>query len=85
MQLEDHVTVFRYQDLPGMLGRVGTAFGAHGVNIVSAAVGRQPGDDPSGDGRLAALVITTTSPVPTVVVEEIVASDGFVAGQTVAL
>jgi D-3-phosphoglycerate dehydrogenase len=85
VQLEDHVTVFRYQDLPGMLGRVGTAFGAHGVNIVSAAVGRQPGDDPSGDGRLAALVITTTTPVPATVVEEIVSSEGFVAGQTVAL
>ena len=41
VQLEDHITLFRYRDLPGMLGRVGTAFGAHGVNIVSAAVGRQ--------------------------------------------
>jgi D-3-phosphoglycerate dehydrogenase len=85
VQLEKHVTLFRYQDLPGMLGRVGTAFGQHGVNIVSAAVGRQPEEDPSGDGRLAAMVITTTAPVPQEVVDEIVRSDGFVAGQTVAL
>jgi D-3-phosphoglycerate dehydrogenase len=85
VQLEDHVTLFRYRDLPGMLGRVGTLFGAHGVNIVSAAVGRQPDEDPSEDGRLAAMAITTNSPVPRDVVEQIVSSDGFVAGQTVAL
>jgi D-3-phosphoglycerate dehydrogenase / 2-oxoglutarate reductase len=84
VQLEDHVTLFRYRDLPGMLGRVGTLFGEHGVNIVSAAVGRQPDEDPD-DGRLAAMAITTTSPVPRAVVEQIVSSDGFVAGQTVAL
>jgi D-3-phosphoglycerate dehydrogenase len=85
VQLEDHVTLFRYQDLPGMLGRVGTAFGEHGVNIVSAAVGRQPEENPSGDGRLAAMVITTTTPPPRDVVDQIVGSDGFFAGQTVAL
>jgi D-3-phosphoglycerate dehydrogenase len=84
VQLEDHVTLFRYRDVPGMLGRVGTLFGEHGVNIVSAAVGRQPDEDPD-DGRLAAMAITTTSPVPRAVVEQIVSSDGFVAGQTVAL
>ncbi len=42
VQLEDHIALFRYRDLPGMIGRVGTSFGRHGVNIVSAAVGRQP-------------------------------------------
>ncbi len=85
VQLEDTVTLFRYRDLPGMLGRVGNAFGDHGVNIVSAAVGRQPEQDPSGDGHLAAMVITTTSPAPPEVVDEIVRSDGFFAGVTVSL
>jgi D-3-phosphoglycerate dehydrogenase len=85
VQLEEHITLFRYRDLPGMLGRVGTAFGEHGVNIVSAAVGRQPDEAVTGDGRLAAMAITTALPVPREVVEQIVSSDGFVAGQTVAL
>jgi D-3-phosphoglycerate dehydrogenase len=85
VQLEEHVTLFRYRDLPGMLGRVGTAFGAHGVNIVSAAVGRLPDEDEGTEGRLAAMAITTASPVPREVVDEIVSSDGFFAGQTVAL
>ncbi len=44
VQLEQHLAVFRYRDQPGMLGRVGTALGAAGVNIVSAAVGHRPDD-----------------------------------------
>jgi D-3-phosphoglycerate dehydrogenase len=85
VQLEEHITLFRYRDLPGMLGRVGTAFGAAGVNIISAAVGRQPESQDVPEGGLAAMAITTSKRVPQSVVDEIVASDGFVAGQTVAL
>jgi D-3-phosphoglycerate dehydrogenase / 2-oxoglutarate reductase len=85
VQLEEHITLFRYRDVPGMLGRVGTAFGAHGVNIVSAAVGRLPDEAATGDGHLAAMAITTTEPVPAEVVDEIVSSEGFVAGRTVSL
>jgi D-3-phosphoglycerate dehydrogenase / 2-oxoglutarate reductase len=85
VQLEDHITLFRYRDLPGMLGRVGTLFGEHGVNIVSAAVGRQPDDGRAGHDRLAAMAITTGSPVPREVLQAIVSSDGFEAGQTISL
>ena len=85
VQIERHLTLFRYSDVPGMLGRVGTAFGERGINIVSAAVGRQPDDEAETDGRLAAMVVTTDSPVPADVVEEIVATDGFVDGRTVAV
>ena len=83
VQLEDHVTVFRYEDLPGMLGRVGTAFGAAGVNIISAAVGRHAEGTPQHG--LAAMAITTSEPVSPAVVEEITASEGFELGQTVEL
>jgi D-3-phosphoglycerate dehydrogenase len=82
VQLEGSVTLFRYKDVPGMLGRVGTAFATHDVNIVSAVVGRQQEGDSEG---LAAMVITTDAAVPDVVVDQIVASDGFVAGFTVTL
>jgi D-3-phosphoglycerate dehydrogenase len=85
VQLEEYITLFRYSDVPGMIGCVGTVFGQHGVNIVSAAVGRQ-GDEDSGDkDRLAAMAITTDTAVPQSVVEEIVAIDGFVSGRTVTL
>jgi D-3-phosphoglycerate dehydrogenase / 2-oxoglutarate reductase len=85
IQLEDHITVFRYRDVPGMIGRVGTCFGQHGINIVSAAVGRQPDDRYGGEGRLAVMAITTDAPVPREIIEEIVAGEGFVAGRTVTL
>jgi D-3-phosphoglycerate dehydrogenase / 2-oxoglutarate reductase len=85
VQLEEHITLFRYRDLPGMLGRVGTACGEHGVNIISAAVGRLPDEGATGDAHLAAMAITSSEPVPREVVDQIVSSDGFEAGETVAL
>ncbi|MGO9248321.1 MAG: phosphoglycerate dehydrogenase [Solirubrobacteraceae bacterium] len=86
IELEPYVTVFRYQDLPGMIGRVGTIFGKHGINISSAAVGHTPDGRGEGeDGRLAAMVVTTDAPVSDEVVDEIVASDGFVNGWSVDL
>ena len=85
LQLEDHLTLFRYRDVPGMIGRVGTSCGREGVNIISAAVGRQPDEGGAGNGGIATMAITTDSPMPRNVLDEIVASDGFVAGRTVSL
>jgi D-3-phosphoglycerate dehydrogenase / 2-oxoglutarate reductase len=89
IELTPNVCVFRYADLPGMIGRVGTIFGSHGINISSAAVGHAP-EHPSGgraaaEQRLAAMVVTTDARVAPEVVEEIVASEGFVAGWAVVL
>jgi D-3-phosphoglycerate dehydrogenase len=85
VQLEDNVTLFLYRDLPGMLGRVGTVFGEHGINIVSAAVGRQPSGPSADHSGLAAMAITTDVPVPRRIVDEIASSDGFESGRSVTL
>ncbi len=85
VQLEENVTLFRYRDIPGMIGRVGSCFGTHGINIVSAAVGRAPETEGGGQERLAVMVITTDVAVPGGVLEELVAGEGFVDGRTVAL
>jgi D-3-phosphoglycerate dehydrogenase len=85
IELAPHVTVFRYEDLPGMIGRVGTIFGSHGINISSAAVGHTPDGAGGDERRLAAMVVTTDAPVPDAVVQEIVASEGFVNGWSVDL
>jgi len=87
LQLDDgaHMALFRYHDLPGMMGHVGTVLGQHGVNISSAAVGRQP---PGGDGHrndVAVMVVTTDSPVPRELVAEIARSDGFLDGRAVSV
>jgi hypothetical protein len=59
------------------------------VNIASAAVGRQPGSDPSenaGPGSsLAVMIVTVDSPVPPEVIEEILALDGFQDARPVVL
>ncbi|HEY6694052.1 MAG TPA: phosphoglycerate dehydrogenase, partial [Solirubrobacteraceae bacterium] len=56
---EGHLALFRYRDVPGMVGRVGTAFGRHGVNINAAAVGRQPpGEDGGPRSELAVMAVT---------------------------
>jgi D-3-phosphoglycerate dehydrogenase / 2-oxoglutarate reductase len=88
VELAPNVTVFRYADLPGMIGRVGTIFGSHGINISSAAVGHTPdgaSHEASEDQRIAAMVVTTDAPVPAKVVDEIVASEGFTGGWAVVL
>ncbi|HEX5145964.1 MAG TPA: phosphoglycerate dehydrogenase [Conexibacter sp.] len=86
LQLEDNLALFRYRDVPGMIGRVGTAFGEHGLNIVSAAVGRQPDDETvEGESGSAVMAVTTDAPATQAVVDAIVADDGFVAGRAVTL
>ena len=85
IQLERHVALFRYSDVPGMVGRVGSIFGARGINIVSAAVGREPGDDVPAAGGNAVMAVTTDGPVPAEVIDEIVSGEGFIMGRAVAL
>ena len=74
-----HLAIFRYSDKPGMIGLVGSAFGEHGVNIVSAAVGAE---DTAPE---AVMALTTDAPVPESVVEEIAGRDDFHAGRAVDL
>jgi D-3-phosphoglycerate dehydrogenase len=82
IQLEGHMTLLRYSDVPGMVGRVGTVFGEHAINIASMAVGRQPDGDTSG---LAAMAITTDVPVPGAVLEQIRCLDGFADARSVGV
>ena len=78
MPFADHLAIFRYRDQPGMIGRVGNAFGEHGVNIVSAAVGAEQTAE-------AVMALTTDAPVPDDVIDEIAAGDGFFVGRAVDL
>jgi D-3-phosphoglycerate dehydrogenase len=82
LQLEEHLAFFKYRDVPGMIGRVGTAFGDAGVNIASAAVGYTP--DGAGDD-CAVMILTTSAPVPQEVIEQLLSQDEFVAGRAVSL
>ncbi|HWC08681.1 MAG TPA: phosphoglycerate dehydrogenase [Solirubrobacterales bacterium] len=76
----EHITVFRYADQPGMIGRVGTMFGEEGVNIVSAAVGAE-----AEGGQSAVMALTTDAPVRAEAIEKILGVDGFSVGRSVDL
>ena len=79
MEFADHLAVFRYRDQPGMIGRVGTMFGEHGVNIDSAAVGAREGEEE------AVMAVTLASPAPEGLIAAICELDGFYSGRAVNL
>ena len=55
--LDGHLLVFTHDDVPGIIGAVGTIFGKHGINIAQMAVGRA-GDEPGG-GAIGVLNLDT--------------------------
>jgi D-3-phosphoglycerate dehydrogenase len=90
IELMKHMAIFRYSDLPGMIGKIGTVLGEHGINIAATAVGREPDherESPAGGGtgRPAVMVVTTDSPVPDEVIAKIVSIEGFQDGRSVTL
>jgi D-3-phosphoglycerate dehydrogenase / 2-oxoglutarate reductase len=58
LQLSPRMVFFRYDDIPGVIGRVGTMFGEAGVNIANMAVSRTK----EGGKALMALSIDTEAP-----------------------
>ena len=60
-----YLLVSSHQDRPGIIGRVGTLLGQHGINIAYMQVG---GDRPGGH---AVMVVGVDSPVPEPILEEL--------------
>jgi D-3-phosphoglycerate dehydrogenase len=71
IELAPNMGLFRYLDLPGMIGRVGTILGRARVNIASMAVSR------SRAAGHAVMAITVDSPVPPGSAAEIAGIEGF--------
>jgi D-3-phosphoglycerate dehydrogenase len=69
IELAPHMAVFRYSDVPGMIGRVGTILGEAGVNVAGMAVDREGGE--------AIMALTIDSPVPAEAQARIRALEGF--------
>jgi D-3-phosphoglycerate dehydrogenase len=55
--LQGTLLTFRNQDVPGVIGRIGTILGAHKVNIANFALGRSNGGGPEPATALAVLQI----------------------------
>ncbi len=60
-----HMLLDFHEDRPGIIGRIGTILGDHGINIASMFVGRHQ------VGGKAVLVLTVDDPVPPEVLEEL--------------
>lgn len=73
----DTIAFFRYEDRPGMLGKVGTIFGEANVNIDNAVIG-------ASEGGPAVLAITSHEAIPSELVSEILKLDGFQDGHVVS-
>jgi D-3-phosphoglycerate dehydrogenase len=58
--LDGVLLVFTHRDVPGIIGRVGTIFGQHQVNIAQMSVGRES-DAPGGDA-IGVLNLDSTPP-----------------------
>jgi D-3-phosphoglycerate dehydrogenase len=67
----EHMLVVRNDDRPGVIGVVGTALGQAGVSISSMAVG------PSPETGTAMMVISTTTPAPDAVIEQLRGDGGI--------
>jgi len=68
---QGNVLLVRNEDTPGIVGRVGTVLGSHGVNIARMGLGRKP-----GSGR-AIMLIEVDSEVPAAVSDELTGLPGI--------
>jgi D-3-phosphoglycerate dehydrogenase len=76
---QKHTLFIRNEDTPGMIGKIGTVLGEHGINIGNMAVGR------GAPGSRAAMAITVDEPVPEQVIKDLLEIPGFTDARTVGL
>jgi D-3-phosphoglycerate dehydrogenase / 2-oxoglutarate reductase len=75
----EHMLVVHNDDRPGMIGAVGTALGDAGISISSMAVG------PSEQGHTALMVLSTSAPPPSELLERLRHTDGIFGIHLVSL
>jgi D-3-phosphoglycerate dehydrogenase len=59
------------QDVPGVIGYLGTVLGKNGINIANFALGRQDDRTPNGAPLTAISIIETDQPVPDSVITQL--------------
>jgi D-3-phosphoglycerate dehydrogenase len=74
-----HMVFLRYEDVPGMIGRIGTIIGGHGINIAFMNVGRR-----KVEGK-AVMGLALDDPLPAAALDEIRAVPGLDSVRAVEL
>ena len=76
---QEYTLFIRNEDMPGMIGKIGTILGEHGINIGNMAVGR------NAPGAPAAMAITVDEPIPDEVLTALREMPGFTDARAVTL
>ena len=76
---EKHMLFIRNEDVPGMIGKVGSILGDHDINIGNMAVGR------GEPGSRAAMAVTVDEPIPEDVLRTFLETPGFNEARAVTL
>ncbi len=79
--LDGTLVVFTHQDVPGIIGKIGTIFGTHNVNIAQMAVGR----DSDSPGGKAIGVLNLDGLVPPAALEALTSIEGIHAARKIDL
>jgi len=80
--LEGNLLICRNLDVPGVIGKIGTILGEHGVNIANFALGRER----SGEKPVKALaVVQVDAPVPQTVLEALHTIEALLEAKLVQL
>src|ERR671930_494823 len=74
-----HMAFFRYEDRPGVIGRIGTMLGEANVNIAGAQVARNTA------GGLALMCVTVDTPIPPEVLQRIATDIGAERARAIVL
>jgi len=69
--LEQNLIYMRNQDVPGVVGKVGTILGKHGINIANFSLGRRSEEPVAGAPREAIAVVHVDGSVPEAVISEL--------------
>jgi D-3-phosphoglycerate dehydrogenase len=77
--LDGVLLIFRHQDVPGIIGTVGTIFGKHKVNIAQMAVGR------ASRGGEAVGVLNLDAAPPAAALEEVRAHGAITSANVIRL
>ena len=80
--LDGVLLVFIHEDVPGIIGTIGTVFGKHNVNIAQMAVGRATGEEPGGQ---AIGVLNLDGIPPREAIEDVLRHEGLHKAYTIEL
>jgi len=81
--LSGHLVFLKNEDVPGVIGYVGSVAGRNGINIASFSLGRQEGPAQDGVPLEAIAVVETDEPVSETVLKQILENKSVTAARAV--